>query len=219
MYLARSVSSIIHMPSKTPMASVEQTSPSKVPILTTGDISLTIMRQFKHACKNYFIHKKIMADDQVSLIIGRILDDRVTDWIIAERDHPIVLPFDVFMTDFHWNYLAEDWEEDTLRELLSMSQGCSSFWDYTVAMQSKNSLLCGTTLHLSNDKLHHQIGAGMEVRLSKKVSVEKLNKIMEFHKWLNEVKQYHDTLCAEREEYDVILQNCFISMERIFLYI
>ena len=145
-----------------------------------------------------------MADNQVSLIIGGILDDCVTNWIIAERDHLIVLPFNAFMTDFRWNYLAEDWEEDTLRELLSMSQGSGSFWDYTVAMQSKNSLLHGTTSHLPNDKLHHRIGAGMEVRLSKKVSAEKLNKIVEFHKWLNEVKQCDDALRTEREEYNCI---------------
>jgi hypothetical protein len=128
------------------MASVEQNSPSKVPILTAGNISPAVMRQFEHACKNYFIHKKI---------IGGILDDRVTDWIIAERKCLIALSFDVFMMDFRQNYLAEDWEEDTLRELLSMSQGSNSFWDYAVAVQSKNALLRGTTSHLPDDKLRH----------------------------------------------------------------
>jgi hypothetical protein len=108
------------------------------------------------------------------------------------------------MTDFRQNYLAEDWEEDTLCELLSMSQGTSAFWDYAVAVQSKNSLLRGTTSHLPDDKLRHQLKAGMEVRLSKKVSSEKLNKILDFRKWLNEVKQCDDVLCAEREEYECI---------------
>ena len=81
------------------MASVEQNSPSKVPILTAGDISPAVMRQFEHACKNYFIHKKVIADDQVSLIIGGILDDHVTDWIIAERERLIALSFDAFMME------------------------------------------------------------------------------------------------------------------------
>jgi hypothetical protein len=192
------------MPSKTPMASVEQNSPSKVPILTAGNISPAIMCQFEHVCKNYFIHKKIIADDQVSLIIGGILDDRVTDWIIAEHERLIALSFNVFMMDFHQNYLAEDWEEDTLRKLLSMSQGTNSFWDYAVAVQSKNALLRGMTSHLPDDKLHHQIGAGMEVCLSKKVSSEKLNKILDFHIWLNEFKQCDNVLHTEREEYECI---------------
>jgi hypothetical protein len=118
---------LCNMPSKTPMASVEQSSPSKVPILTLGDISLSVMHQFEHGCRNYFIHKKIVVDDQVSLIIGGILDDHVSDWISAECDHIVTLSFDVFMTEFHQNYLAEDWEEDTLCELLSMPQGNNTF--------------------------------------------------------------------------------------------
>ena len=186
------------MPSKTPMASVKQNSPFKVLILTMGDISPTVMCQFKHTCQNYFIHK-IIADDQVSLIIGGILDNHVTDWIIAEHKCLIVLSFDVFMTDFCQNYSVEDWEEDTLHKLLSMSQGTSSFWDYAVAVQSKNSLLRGMTLHLPDDKLCHQLRVGMEVQLLK-VSSEKLNKILDFQKWLNEVKQCDDVLHTKREE-------------------
>ena len=60
------------MPLKTPMATLEQSSPSKVPVLTPGDISPSVMGQFEHGCKNYFVHKKIITDDQVALIIGGI---------------------------------------------------------------------------------------------------------------------------------------------------
>jgi hypothetical protein len=160
------------------MASVEQSSPSKVPILTLGDISLAVRCQFKHACKNYFVHKKIMAGDHVTLILGGILDDHVGNWISAECDHLVALSFDAFMVDLHLNYLSEDWEEHTLCELLSMTQGASTFWDYAVAIQSKNSLLHGTPSHLPDNKLHQQIRAGMEVRLSNKILVEKVNKVV-----------------------------------------
>src|ERR1700691_3493025 len=170
------------MLSKTPMAVVEQSSPSKVPILTPGDISPAVMRQFEHTCKNYFVHKKIMVDDQVTLILSGILDDHIGDWISADRDPLVTLSFNAFMVEFRLNYLAEDWEEDTLHKLLGMTQGTSSFWDYAVAIQSKNSLLHETPLHLPDDKLCQQIGVGMEVRLSKKVSAEKLNKVVDFHK-------------------------------------
>jgi hypothetical protein len=197
-------------PNKTPMATVEQSSPSKVPILTAGDISPAVMRQFKHSCRNYFIHKNIIADDQVSLIIGGILDSRVSDWISTEHDRLIALSFNAFMIDFCANYLTKDWEEDALRDLLSMTQGTTtSFWDFTVVVQNKNSLLRGTKSHLPDDKLRHQINAGMEVRLLKKVSSKKLNKVTDFHKCLNEVQSCDDGLCAEREEYERIARdNC-----------
>jgi hypothetical protein len=186
------------------MATLEQSSPSKVPVLTPGDISPSVMRQFEHGCKNYFVHKKIIVDDQVALIIGGIQDSRVGDWISGERDRLIALSFNDFMIEFHTNYLAEDWEEDTLHEILSMTQGNTSFWDFAVAIQNKNSLLRGTTSHLEDDKLRHQINAGMEVRLSKKVLSEKLNKVVGFRKWLSEVKRCDDVLRAEREEYERI---------------
>ena len=111
---------------KTPLASVEQTSPSKVLILSAGDISPQVMCQFEHGCMNFFIHKKVIPDDQVSLIIGGILDTRANDWIVSDRDRLVALPFSAFMSEFRLNYLTEDWEEDTLRELLSMMQGTSS---------------------------------------------------------------------------------------------
>ena len=103
------------MPSnRTPMATVEQNSPSKVPILAASDISPAVMCQFEHACLNYFIHKKVVPDDQVSLIVGGLLDNRVTDWIGSDCERIVTLPFITFMVEFRENYLAEDWEEDTL---------------------------------------------------------------------------------------------------------
>jgi hypothetical protein len=172
------------------------------------------MRTFEHGCRNFFVHKKIIADDQVSLIISGILDNCVGDWISAERDRLIALSFDDFMVEFRTNYLAEDWEEDTLRELLSMTQGATSFWDFAIAIQSKNSLLRDTTSHLPNDKLCQQIGAGMELRLSKKVSAEKLNQVTDFRKWLNEVRRCDEALCAEREEYERIAKESRDSSRR-----
>lgn len=88
-----------------------------------------------------------------------------------------------------------------------MTQGMSSFWDYVVAIQSKNSLLCGTVSHLLDNKLCHQLGAGMEIRLSKKVTFKKLNKVADFHKWLNEVRRCNKVLCVEREEYEQIAKD------------
>src|SRR6202042_3888553 len=95
-----------------------------------------------------------------------------------------------------------------------MMQGLASFWDFAVTIQSKNSLLHDTTSHLPNDKLHQQIRAGMELRLSKKVSAEKLNQVVDFHKWLNEVRRCDEALRAEREEYERIAKESRDSSRR-----
>src|ERR1700683_652262 len=85
-----------------------------------------------------------------------------------------------------------------------MTQDSNTFWDYTVALQSKNSLLHNTPSHLSDDQLQHQLSTGMETRLSKKISTEKVNKMVNFCKWFNEVKHYDDQLCDKREEHEHI---------------
>ena len=105
------------------------------------------------------------------------------------------------MSEFCLNYLAEDWEKDTLCELLSMTQGTSSFGDYTIAIQFKNSILWCTVLHLPNDMMCHQLSTGIEIRLLKKVSLEKVNKVLDFYKWLN------DVLYMEREEYEWMMRD------------
>src|ERR1700720_3917987 len=112
-----------------------------------GDISPAIMHQFEHACLNYFIHKKVVLDDQVSLVVNKILDNRLMDWFGLDRECISTLPFVAFVIEFRENCLAKDWEEDMLCKLLSLTQGITSFWDYTVTIQAKNSLLHGTVLH------------------------------------------------------------------------
>ena len=106
---------------KASVALVEQSAPSKVPVLMAGAICPATMCQFKHPCMNYFIHKGVITDDQVSLIIGGILDNHAGDWIISDHECLISLSFKMFMAEFHSNYLVNDWGEDTLHELLSMT--------------------------------------------------------------------------------------------------
>jgi len=67
------------------------------------------------------------------------------------------------MTQFHANYLQDNWEASTHCELLSMTQGSSSFWDFAIKLQSKTSLLLGTPSHLAQDKLCHQSEVGMGI--------------------------------------------------------
>jgi hypothetical protein len=51
--------------------------------------------------------------------------------------------------------------------------------------------------HLADDKLCHRLEAGMEDRLARKCDSEKLEKIVPFKKWLDEVKLVNEALCAD----------------------
>jgi hypothetical protein len=128
------------------VAWVEQDSPSKVPVLHPGVISPVVMRKFQNGCLDYFDNKETANDKQVCKILPGIKDPRICDWINTDHAHVQALKFSDFMIEFCAAYLEEDWEEDTRRALLGMTQDNMSFWDYVFASQSKNSLLNGTGL-------------------------------------------------------------------------
>jgi len=66
------------------LATVEPTS-AKAPILTEGDISPVVMMDFENAALDFFVSKLVPAEKQVTMIIPRIKDLRIRDWISAER--------------------------------------------------------------------------------------------------------------------------------------
>ena len=96
---------------------------------------------FQNGCLDYFDNKETPADKQVKKILPGLKDDCIRDWTNTERESLHALSFDEFMVEFKAGYLEEDWEDTTRRELLSMTQGNTSFWDYAHRLQSKNSLL------------------------------------------------------------------------------
>jgi hypothetical protein len=122
----------------------------------------------------------------------------------GNRPHLQGLTFEEFIVEFRENYLDEDWEDVTHRELLNISQGLQTFWDFAVKLQAKNSLLASTDSHLDDDKLRHQMEACMDERLSRKCAAERTNKIADFKKWMTEVKRIDDALRADRKEFENI---------------
>jgi len=131
------------------------------------------MHEYEDNCINFFDAKEIPADKQVQKILTGIKDHRIKDWISVERETLLALSFKDFMSEFHTNYLEEDWESTTRHQLLTMTQGNQVFWTFAVALQAKNSLLINTPSYLQKDKLRHQIEAGIDAKLAKKCDAEK----------------------------------------------
>jgi hypothetical protein len=194
------------MPSSN-LATVDWDAPTKVPILNAGDITPDVMREYEDDCINFFDAKEIPADKQVRKILAGIKDHRIKDWISVEREALLALSFEDFMSEFRTNYLEEDWESTTRRQLLAMTQGNQSFWTFAVALQAKNSLLINTPSYLQKDKLRHQIEAGIDAKLAKKCDAEKSNKIVDFKKWMADVRRLDDGIRADRLELELAMKN------------
>jgi glycerophosphoryl diester phosphodiesterase len=143
------------MPSQSKSASVDQDSPSKVPLLLLGDISPLVMCEYEHACLGYFDTKDIGAEKQVRKILAGLRDTHIQDWVSINREHLLVLTFMAFMKELKLLYLPKDWEEITRIELLQMTQANDMFWDFAVQVQAKNSILIDTPLYLDKDQLRN----------------------------------------------------------------
>ena len=83
-------------------------------------------------------------------------------------------------------------------ELLQLTQGTNSFWDFTVQVQSKNSILSGTKSHLTEMQLRHRIESGMSPKLALRSCLEKIETDGTLSDWLTDVKRVDDLIRAER---------------------
>ena len=122
--------------------------------------------------------------------------------------HIITLTFPQFLQELKDNWLDKNWEVIMRIQLLCMVQGRNQpFRDYMVALLAQNSLLMGTTSHLSNAKLHHQLEAGLELHLSQKIENDTVIAVLDadgFTNWSVEVKCIDDALCAETVHFEEI---------------
>jgi hypothetical protein len=175
--------------------------------LNAGDITPDVMREYEDDCINFFDAKEIPADKQVHKILMGIKDHRIKNWISVEHESLLALSFEDFMSEFHTNYLEENWESTTRRELLAMTQGNLSFWTFAIALQAKNSLLINTPLYLQKDKLRHQIEAGIDTKLAKKCDTAQSNKIMDFKKWMADVQRLDDGIRSDCIELELAMKN------------
>ena len=86
------------------------------------------------------------------------------------------------------------------------------FQDYVVALLAQNSLLMGTTSHLSNAKLHHQLEAGLELHLLEKIKSDTVIAALDtndFTDWNVEVKRVNDALHVETLHFkEITAHNC-----------
>ena len=182
-------------------ATVEQENLGKCPILNEGDLNAKNARQYDNSCNRYFDMKDIPEDKQVRKVIAGICDQWMKDNISMNHTCIIALTFPQFLQELKDNWLNKNWEAITCIQLLHMVQGRDQpFQDYMVVLLLQNSLLMGTTSHLSNAKLCHQLEVGLELCLSQKIKNDTVIAALDaddFTNWSVKVKCINDALCAE----------------------
>ena len=179
---------------------------SKCPTITTGDISVEVMHDFKKVAQKFFNNKDIGNDKQVSKILNCFNDHWIADWVEVDCDHLIEMTFPAFMTELCWLYLQPLWEEMTQAKFLGLSQNATSFWQFAVLVQKTNSLLKGTVSHKDPCAVCEHIEGGIDQVLFKQCVEEKVDKIThddkveELQLWMDEVKQIDDKMRSYHED-------------------
>lgn len=71
------------MPQTKCFARLEQSVPTKPPVLTTGDVMAQVAHNFEVTCLKYFMHKDIKADSQVKMIVFGLEDTHLRNWYLG----------------------------------------------------------------------------------------------------------------------------------------
>jgi len=127
-------------------ATVKPTS-TKVPVLTAGDISPAVMIDFENAAQDFFVMKSVPTDKQVAMIIPSLKDIRIHDWITADCERVIALPFMEFMKELRDNYLHQGWKDQVCNDILTsmLANSNMTFWNWAQHLLKLNCLLSGAS--------------------------------------------------------------------------
>jgi len=159
----------------TPAATIDPTS-VKAPVLTAGDISLVVMMDFKNAAQDFFVAKSMPADRQVANVIPGLKDIRIHDWITADCEHIVALPFVDFMKELHANYLQQ-WYPD-----FNPCQFQYDIWNW-----AQHPLKWGTSSIFDDAALHNHLEAHLNNDLKACVRHSDACKDKAFQMWVSTV--------------------------------
>ncbi|KAJ7349403.1 hypothetical protein DFH08DRAFT_697561, partial [Mycena albidolilacea] len=168
---------------------------SRPPVLTKGDITPLVIRDFENAALNWFSIKAVPEAQQVSNILGSFRDPRYIAWLrpSGERSRVKNLSFDDFMSELREKYLPVDWEAVTRNEILSSRMKESQTFDeFYTEIIGLGSLLEGTDSALDDTRLRHTLEAGMCADLEVEYREDTVAKAVahdQMDKWAKEVRR------------------------------
>jgi hypothetical protein len=142
------------MSSNTP-AECLHAEPKRIPLLTPGEVSPMVMRQWEMACEDFFsANKKLEEVDCVTAILPGLKDMRARDWVATHRDHLVTLAFGDFMKELHREFLSKGWDDELHARICNARlKPNEPFAKWVNDIRHTNIILRGTEYHFSDDAL------------------------------------------------------------------
>ncbi|CAK5268356.1 unnamed protein product [Mycena citricolor] len=173
-----------------PKAVVENHS-SKVPVLTEGDCTPAVLREFAISFCDYATIKKIAKDEQVPIAISCFRDFRITDLLELEDKRAAALAgtFDNLMSIIRGVMLPAEWDLDIRREIMQQKMSDDdTFHQFSTLLCSRNALLTGSKYHLADNRMRLHLKTAMVSDLNDLIIDDKtVNDETDFGKWVKGV--------------------------------
>lgn len=98
------------------------------------------------------------------MIIPSLKDIRIHDWITADCESVVALPFMEFMKELRDNYLHQDWEDQVHNDILTLilASANMTFWIRSQHLLKLNCLLRGTLSVFDEVALHNNLEAHLD---------------------------------------------------------
>jgi hypothetical protein len=148
------------------VARVDQASASKPPFLTAGEVTPEALRAWEMGCIQFFRHKDVPEDEMVGKVIWGMQDPRIQDWYLTNQEEIDVLSFKEFMAEVRRIWLPIGWADTVRRKMLASNQGQRPFSEWAINMQSQNTLLRGTTSHLTDVNILYHLESHLNADLA-----------------------------------------------------
>jgi hypothetical protein len=141
--------------------------PKRIPLLTPGEISLMVMRQWEMACMDFFrSNKKIEVEDRVAAVLPGLQDLRARDWVATHGDRLAGLSFSVFIKELQHEFLPEGWDDELHAKIHnSRLRSSDSFPKWVNDIHHLNIVLRNSEYHFSDTELHLQLDSLLDVDL------------------------------------------------------
>jgi hypothetical protein len=156
------------------VARADQASVSKPPFLTPGEVTPEVLRAWEMGCTQFFRHKDVPEDEMVGKVAWGMQDPHIQDWYLTNQDEIDLLAFKEYMAEVCKIWLPTGWADTVRRKMLASSQGQHPFSEWAIDIQSQNTLLRGTTSHLTDVHILYHLESHLNADLATDYHAERI---------------------------------------------
>ena len=135
------------------------------------------LRNFEQSATLYFVLNKISASQQTAHVAYNITDLTVRDYYFADINAAHALLFSQFIDIVHVKLFGSLWHKKWSQEIMAMNQAALPWDEWVDKCKVKNSILCGSVSHLSEDELCKHFTNNCHANLAKAMDTNNCNAI------------------------------------------